>query len=142
MSLTNAPAAYRDCYQLYELAATTPGGTRTILGTRSDAVYFQMRMNQARVIQREQSKLAYPLGHSLHNSSEYDSYKVQILEDENSEWWVYVRPHGNWNALANAEPIPAEERETLPPAEDQAFPQITHQPKEPADAQAPDDLAG
>lgn len=117
MSLTNQSAAYRDCYELYNRAVATPGGIRTPIGTRTEALYFQMRMNQARVILRDQSRAAYPFGHHLHNTSEYDSYKVQVLEDSAHEWWVYVRFHGNWSAVLDAEPIPIEEQAVLPPSD-------------------------
>lgn len=114
MSLSRQPAAYRDCDELYRLAVATPGGARVPVGTRSVANTFQLRMNNYRVILREQNSRAYPKDHHLHNTSEFDYLAVTIAEDTEGEWWVYVKPHGHWSAVRNAEPIPDDEID-LPP---------------------------
>ena len=113
MSLTSQPGAYTDCYTLYERAIES-NGMRVPFPDESSARYFQMRMNQARVIRRNESRRIYPPDNHLYNTSEFDTLKVQVLPDTEGEWWVYVRPHGEWDALSQAEPIP--EQELLPPA--------------------------
>ena len=120
MSLTLQPAAYLDCYRLYEQAVTHTG-MRVPFPTEADAKYFQLRMNQARVIQRAESRRIYPPEHVLHGKSEFDEFKVQVKQDVNDEWWVYVSPHGAWEALAQAEPIPNDEIAVLAP---------THRPQQ------------
>jgi hypothetical protein len=137
VSLTNSKAAYTDCYRLFELAVATPGGIRTPFATREAASYYQMRMNQARVLLRAQSKRVYSPDHPAYDRSEYDPYKVQVLESEDGEWWVYVKPHGDWAAIANAEPIPADETGILPPNPHHA--QLTHNP-ESTNVPEPNDL--
>ena len=140
MSLTNAPAAYADCYRLYELAISTPGGIRSPFATREAASYFQMRMNQARVLLRNQSKRAYTRDHPAYDKSEYDGYKVQVLEDEVGEFWVYVKPYGDWAVIANAEPIPNDEVNILPPNPHTHRLTYNHQPKDSPNASEPGDL--
>lgn len=138
MSLTTAPAAYADCYRLYELAVATPGGIRTPFPTREAASYFQMRMSQARVLLRNQSKRAFAPGHPAYDKSEFDAYKVQVLPDVDGEFWVYIRPHGDWAAVANAEPIPEDEATLLPPHPHHA--QLTYQPEPHPHGNEPGDL--
>jgi hypothetical protein len=55
-------------------------------------------------------------GHPAWDTSEYDSYKITIKQDTADNFWLYVEPHGNWAAVANIEPIPAEEQLIQPPA--------------------------
>lgn len=114
MSLTTQPAAYLDCYKLYELAIAH-NGCRAPFPTETDARYFQLRMNQARVVLRTESRRAYPTDHHLYDKSEFDAFKVQVLEDTSGEFWIYVKLHGAWDALSQAEPIPTEEQDILPP---------------------------
>lgn len=112
MSLSRSPAAYRDCDELFRLAADTPGGARAPIGpARSDAHQFQIRMNNYRTLLRDQTTRAYPPEHHLHGTSEFDHLAVTIKLDTEDTWWIYVRPHGSWAAVRAAEPIPDDEHE-------------------------------
>lgn len=104
MSLTSQPAAYIDCYDLFARAADTPLGVRTPFPTEDRAKHFQLRMHQARKIQRDQNSRIYPASSPLYNTSEYDALQVQIRTD-GEEWWVYVRPVGeNLEYIETLEP--------------------------------------
>ena len=140
MSLPLAPAAYRDCYELFALATRTPGGIRSPFPTREAATYHQMRMNQARVILRNMNKRAYTPDHPLYNTSEYDHFKIQIKgPDDNNEFWTYITLSGDWHAVANAEPIPDDEM-ILPPFESPR--RLTISTEYTTDATVSDDLEG
>jgi hypothetical protein len=117
VSLPQQPGVYRDCYEIWSRAQSTPGGCRTFVGTSmAQAEYLRSRMHQARKLLRNQSKRAYPREHPAWDTSEYDSYKITIKQDTADNFWLYVEPHGNWAAVANIEPIPAEEQLIQPPA--------------------------
>lgn len=94
MSLPSSPAAYLDCYHLYERAVATPGGVRTPFPSPTAAKLFQLRMNQARAIQRDESRRIYPRESPLHGKSEFDAYSVVVREDSAHEFWIYVQPAG------------------------------------------------
>lgn len=110
MSLSRQPAAYRDCDELFRLAITHATGARVPIGPRRAAAHqFQLRMNNYRTILREQTARIYPSDHPLYATSEFDHLSVTIAEDTKGEWWVYVKPSGDWGAIRAAEPIPASE---------------------------------
>ena len=115
MSLTDSPAAYRDCYELYARAVSTPGGVRMPIGPRSQsATFFQLRMNKARQIQRDTSRRVYSPEHPGYDRSEYDGYQVQVRgPDTEGCYWIYVRPHGRMDLLQYVEPIVDTEPEAL-----------------------------
>jgi hypothetical protein len=115
MSLTDQPAAYRDCYELYRRAIDTPGGVRMPVDRRRQAAtMFQLRMNKARQIEREFSRRAYQPGDPLYDRSEFDGLQVQVKgPDPEGYYWVYVRPHGRMYLLEFVEPISETEPEVL-----------------------------
>lgn len=117
MSLPIQPAAYNDCYAIWEAAASTRGGGRTPAGTYAQALYLRQRMHQARSLLRDQSRRAYPKDHPLWNTSTYDEYKIVLKVDDENDYWLYVEHHGNWNAVAGFEPIPEDEMPALPPSQ-------------------------
>jgi len=94
VSLPDSPGAYNDCYDLYQRAIDTPGGVRTLLSTKNEAYFFQLRMHKFRTIQRRNSRRTYPTDHPLYDTSEFDPLQVTIREDTEGGWWVYVKPHG------------------------------------------------
>jgi len=115
MSLTEQPAAYKDCYELYARAVATPGGVRMPIGERrQSAIFFQLRMNKARQIQRDISRRVYAPDHPAYDRSEFDAYQVQVRgPDPDGTYWIYVRPHGRMDLLEYIEPISDTEPEAL-----------------------------
>lgn len=111
MSLSRQPEAYRDCYEILAAAISLPGGCRTFCGPEfSTAEYLRARIHQARSLLRDQSRRAYPPTHPAYGSSEYDQFKITIKLDDDGDHWLYVEPHGNWDAVSKIEPIPEAER--------------------------------
>ena len=115
MSLTDQPAAYIDCYELYRRAADTPGGVRMPIGPRKQAAtFYQLRMNKARQIERDTSRRVYQSHEPGYDRSEFDSLQVQVRgPDADGFYWVYVRPHGRMDLLREIEPISDTEPEVL-----------------------------
>ena len=106
MSLTSKPAAYRDCYDLFDKAISTPGGVRAPIATYNAARIFQLRMNKARSIERDFNRRAYDRASPLYDTSPWDGYAVCVRgPDAAGEWWIYVEPTGNDAVVAAAEPI-------------------------------------
>jgi hypothetical protein len=132
MSLTDQPAAYKDCYELYRRALDTPGGIRMPVSKRkSEAGYFQLRMNKARTIERAFSRRAYPSDSPMYDRSEYDSLQVQVKgPDDEGFYWLYIRSHGRMDLLQYVEAIADTEPEVL---------QIEHQPIEDSPTDAHDE---
>lgn len=115
MSLPTTPAAYNDCYEIWDAAIRLGHGCRTLVGPEANkAEYLRARMHQARQLQRNLNKRAYPPDHPSWGTSEYDSYKTTIKIDDDGDYWLYVEYHGNWAAVANIEPIPPDERGPTP----------------------------
>ena len=106
MSLPSKPAAYRDCYELFDLALATPGGVRAPCPTENRAKHFQARMNKARVIERDLNSRIYGKNHRLYDTSPWDGYTVRVLgPDPAGEWWVYVEDASDPSIVENFEPI-------------------------------------
>lgn len=103
MSLPDQPAAYNDCYSLFEQASAQPNGVRAPFRTENEAKFFQLRMHQARAIQRKLSRRIYPPDSPQYDTSEFDELQIQVRGDTAGEFWVYVRRHGV--KLTYVEPI-------------------------------------
>lgn len=100
MSLPNRIAAYEDCFSIYERAAASSKGTRVAFASRGEAEYFAMRMQQARSLQRAESRQVYEPHDTRYDKSLYDSLIVRrAVEDDNGDWWVYIQRHES-NILA------------------------------------------
>lgn len=94
MSLPKQIGAYKDCFELFEKAKADEVGARAQLPTQKAAYVFQMRMHQARALEREESRKAYKSFELPYNKSEFDDLIVTIKEDTEGCWWVYVERHG------------------------------------------------
>lgn len=94
MALTEAIAAYTDCFEIYEAAHKSPKGVRVHIGDQKAAGIMRMRMNQARVLERKESKRLYDRTDPRYGKSENDKFRNRMLEDTEGEWWLYVEPWG------------------------------------------------
>lgn len=99
MSVPTTIGSYEDCFELYARAVATPKGTRALLHGYGDAKHFQMRMHQARKLQREESMRMYDATAPQYNKSEYDSLIVKVVCDTAGEYWVYIIPYGSQIAV-------------------------------------------
>jgi hypothetical protein len=96
MALSEQIAAYPDCFDLFDRAMAHPVGVRALFKSESAARFFQMRMNQARTLQRRDSRRAYPAEDPRYGTSEFDPLIVRIkpAAEDDGTWWVYVERHG------------------------------------------------
>jgi hypothetical protein len=91
--------SYQDVYDIFNRALEDPKGIRLPYDNYTDAKYFQMRMHQARVIDRKENAKIFPPGDVLHGQSQYDVLQVKLVgpvDDEHSPTgsttFVYVEP--------------------------------------------------
>ena len=92
MSLPTSLRAYEDCRKLYEAATQDPKGARACLGTYESCVNMRTRMHYFRALDRDANANMYPGDHPMHGVSAYDDYVIQIMPDEDRQFWLYVQP--------------------------------------------------
>lgn len=94
MSLIQSRQAYSDCREVFDKAIEDSEGVRVPMSTYNDAIYFRMRMHQARAIDRRDNKELYrdQPDHQLYNASQYDRLVVRV-KNVDDRWYVYVE-HG------------------------------------------------
>lgn len=92
MSLPTSLRAYEDCRKLYEAAAADPKGARACLGTHESCINMRTRMHYFRSLDRDANAQMYPSGHHMHGVSAYDDYVIQIMPDEDGQFWLYLQP--------------------------------------------------
>lgn len=90
MSLPNSLRAYDDCVALYERAMADPKGARARLGTYGACKHMQTRMHYYRDLDRSANAVTYPLGDPMHRTSAYDGLVIQIIPDEDKQYWLYI----------------------------------------------------
>lgn len=95
MSLPNQIAAYEDCFDAFDRALADEKGVRVQFGDQGSAKFFQMRMQQARSLQRAESARLYERSDVRWNKSIYDSLVVRNpAVDPDGAWWIYIERHG------------------------------------------------
>lgn len=94
MPVSNSRLSYNDCFTLFEKALEDKKGARFQVNDglhRGDSWQFRLRMHQARQIDRNDNKALHPdPGMPLHGRSEFDPLMIQIKQDTEMKWWVYV----------------------------------------------------
>lgn len=89
MTISNSRQSYRDCYEVWEKALKDPSGVRVKQDNEEAAVFFRMRMHQARKLHREDNAKTYPEGHPMHGSSPYDRLVARIRHRRDGVW-IYL----------------------------------------------------
>ena len=92
MSLPQSLGAYRDCQDLFERATVDPKGIRACLGTYEACFQRRQRMHYFRNLDRKANADTYPQGHPQHGVSVYDDYILQIIQDVEKKFWLYIQP--------------------------------------------------
>ncbi len=80
MPISNSRLSYQDCYKVMDQALEDDIGARCQLPDHDAAVFFRMRMHQARQIDRKDNKVLYEPDHPLYGRSTYDRLTVRIKE--------------------------------------------------------------
>lgn len=92
MSLPNSLRAYEDCKTLFDAAVADPKGARGKLGTYESCINMRTRMHYFRTLDRKANESIYASDHPMFGTSVYDDLVVQILRDEDDEFWLYITP--------------------------------------------------
>lgn len=91
MTLPNHLGAYGFEIEHFDRAVDDPTGIRVHFGKNSaEAKKFQLRLHQARALDRQQSRRMYPSQDIRAGSSIYDPLIVRVREDVAGDWWVYI----------------------------------------------------
>lgn len=93
MPVSSSRLSYSDCFTLFDKALEDTKGARYQVSggaSKSDAWYFRLRMHNARQIDRKDNKEIYEVGTKLHGRSIYDPLLIQIKEDIEGKFWIYV----------------------------------------------------
>ena len=88
--MSKSRLTYRAEYELMDKAMKEKNGSRAHIGSREAAKTYRLRLNMARQLDRKLNREAYPEGHLLHGSSEYDELVFTVRDDTDDEWWVYL----------------------------------------------------
>jgi hypothetical protein len=91
MSLSTSLRAYADCVRLFDAAIADPKGARAKLGTFDACLNMRTRMHYYRGLDREANANTYPAEHPQHGTSAYDDVFIQIVPDEDGEYWLYMQ---------------------------------------------------
>lgn len=84
--------SYKDIYDVYDAALDDPKGIRLAFSNLGDAKNYQMRMHNARAIDRRENKKTFPEGDPMHGQSTYDILQVRIRHGEDGTVFLYVEP--------------------------------------------------
>lgn len=109
MPVSSSRLSYDDCFTLFEKALDDTKGARYQIpgGEYGATQYFRMRMHQARALDRRDNKDTYEKGHNLYGRSIYDTLVIQLKQDDEGLWWVYVShteiPDGEIELLSELE---------------------------------------
>lgn len=93
MPVSNSRLSYSDCFTLFNKAYEDPKGARYQVNggkNRGDSWQFRLRMHNARQIDRKDNKEIYEPGDPLYGRSIFDPLIIQIKQDTEELWWIYV----------------------------------------------------
>jgi hypothetical protein len=84
--------SYKDIYEVYDRALDDPKGIRLPFDSLADAKNYQMRMHNARAIDRRESRRTYREDDPMHGQSIYDVLQVRVRHGEDGTVFLYVEP--------------------------------------------------
>lgn len=108
MTISISRLAYEDCYKVMDAALDDAVGARVKFSDHGMAMFFRMRLNQARKIDRKDNMQLYEEDHPLYGRSAYDKLVARV-----EDTWVYVEKIGI--DLGDIEPLSGVPK--LPPPE-------------------------
>jgi len=91
MTLPSALGAYNECQQLFDKALEGHNGARAKFDDQSTCINMRTRLHYFRKLDRDANAKTYPADHPQHGQSLYDDFVVQILPDEDGDWWIYIQ---------------------------------------------------
>lgn len=78
MVTSSSRLSYIDAYEVLDRALAARRGVRITFEDVGAARSFQLRLNKARALNREDNAETYPAGEPLHGRSEYDTLLIQF----------------------------------------------------------------
>ena len=92
MTLSTSILAFDDAILFLDRALEDPKGVRACFGDNyGNAQHYRMRCHAARNLVRQENAKLYPDPQDpMHGRSTFDVLTLRIIQDENSEWWVYA----------------------------------------------------
>ena len=100
MTIPTNRMSYADVYEKYDEAMEDPKGIRIPFDTRGEAQHYQMRMHNARAVDRRENKQIYAPGEPLYGQSTYDKLQVRLRQGEDGTWFVYIEPKDKFIGVA------------------------------------------
>lgn len=113
MTIPTNRMSYIDCFEVWDRALEDPKGIRVPFETREAAKHFQMRMHNARAVDRRENRSIYEKGHQMHGQSTYDPYQVIIREGEDGTYFLYLEPRDKHIAIDQIESLSELEAEDV-----------------------------
>lgn len=92
MSIPTNRMSYSDIYEIFDKAMDDPAGIRIPFETQALARHYQMRMHNARAIDRRENKDIHKPGDPLYGQSVYDTLQIRIRLAEDGTFFIYVEP--------------------------------------------------
>lgn len=94
MSLSQSRLAYGDCYRLMDQAVANPKGVFVRVDTEAAGIYLRMRLQQARVIDRNDNRKTYEIDHPMYNRSPYDVlvFRAPFTDVDGNTWLRIDKP--------------------------------------------------
>jgi hypothetical protein len=90
MSLSNSRLSYDDCYEVMDQALEAADGVRVGFEDREQAIFYRMRMNQARQLDRRFNGERYRgVDYPRRGRSSYDALSMRVRRVDDM-YWVYV----------------------------------------------------
>ena len=89
MSIPKSKLSYPDCVELFDAALADEVGARLPVADMDAAYHMRTRLNMYRQLDREDNKLAFEAGVTMHGKSVYDELKVRIKKSA-SGIYIYV----------------------------------------------------
>ena len=91
MSMSNTRLSYDDCFELWDKAKEAKG-IRIKYASLEEAERTRARLHYARIIDRKDNEKMYTPNEPLHGRSVYDPFMIQIRQDTEDFYWVYIKP--------------------------------------------------
>jgi hypothetical protein len=106
MTIPTNRMSYADIYPVYDKALEDPKGIRIPFDTRAEAQHYQMRLHNARSVDRRENAKIYPdKGHKMHGQSVYDVLQVRIKQGEDGTHFIYIEPKDKYINLDEMESL-------------------------------------
>jgi hypothetical protein len=86
MSASTSRLSFQDCFDVMEKAIESERGVRVQFETEGAAKHFLVRLNKARVLDRDENRQTYVPGDMLFGRSVYDPLMGQIRRVDGTVW--------------------------------------------------------